>query len=59
MANKNWIQWAIKNPGALRQKLNIAVGKNIPKQKLNAAAKKWGTIGKQANLAKTLASFKK
>lgn len=54
---KKWIQGAIEHPGALRSKLGVKEGKNIPKKKLAAAAKKGGTIGKQARLAQTLMSF--
>ena len=57
MADKNWIAGAIKRPGALRKELKVPAGKDIPKKKLNAAAKKSGRIGKQARLAKTLESF--
>ena len=53
---KKWIQGAIKHKGALRKSLGVKKG-NIPLKKLNAAAKKGGTVGKRANLAKTLRSF--
>ena len=56
---KNWIQGAIKNPGALHEKLGVPMGKKIPAEKLNKAAKAKGTLGKQARLAETLKSFKK
>lgn len=59
MAKENWIKDAIKKPGALHKKLDVPEGNKIPAKKLNAAAKKGGTIGKEANLAKTLKSFKK
>lgn len=51
---KNWIAGAVKNKGALRKELGVKAGKTIPAKKLNAAAKKGGTLGKRANLAKTL-----
>lgn len=54
MAKKNWISGAIKHPGALHKQLGIPEGKTIPAKKLNAAAKKGGTLGRRANLAKTL-----
>ena len=56
---KYWIKDAIKNPGALRRQLGAKKGKNIPKSKLRAAAKKKGTIGRQAKLAITLSKFSK
>ena len=40
MAEKKWIQGAIKKPGALRASLGVKKGKKIPKAKLEAAAKK-------------------
>ena len=58
MAEK-WIQKAIKHPGALRSKLGVKEGQTIPAKKLAAAAKKSGTIGKQARLAQTLKGLKK
>jgi len=55
---KNWIQDAIKKPGALRSALGAEKGKPIPKKKLDAAAKKPGKLGQRARLAKTLAKLK-
>lgn len=57
--DKNWIQKAIKNPGALHKQLGVKVGEKIPSKTLNAAAKELGLLGKRANLAKTLRGFKK
>lgn len=57
MAQKKWIQSAIKKPGALRKSLGVKKGQKIPKKKLDAAAKKGGKIGRRARLAKTLESF--
>jgi hypothetical protein len=54
MATKNWIQDAIKKPGALRKELGVKAGEKIPAKKLASAAKKTGKIGQQARLAKTL-----
>lgn len=51
---KNWIQGAIKHPGALHEQLGVPKGKKIPTKKLNAAAKKGGTLGHRARLAQTL-----
>jgi hypothetical protein len=54
----NWIAGAIKRPGSLRKALGAKPGKPIPAKKLNKAAAKGGAIGRKANLAKTLKSFK-
>ena len=54
MATKNWIQKAIKKPGALRKSLKIKKGQKIPLKKLQAAAKKSGKLGRRARLALTL-----
>jgi hypothetical protein len=51
---KNWIQGAIKKPGALRKSLGIKKGKKIPLKKLKAASKKGGKLGQRARLAITL-----
>lgn len=57
MAEK-WIQKAISKPGALRKAMGVKAGEKIPAEKLAAAAKKPGVMGKRARLAKTLKSFK-
>jgi len=54
MTKKFWIAKAIKHPGALRKSLGIKKGKKIPAKKLAAAARKGGTIGRRARLARTL-----
>ena len=54
MADKKFIQKAIKKPGALRKSLGIKKGEKIPAKKLTAAAKKKGKIGQRARLAQTL-----
>jgi endonuclease III len=56
---KKWIQDAIKKPGALRKSLKAKEGKNIPRAKLETAAKKSGKTGARARLALKLRSFKK
>ena len=56
---KNWIQKAVKKPGALRKSLGVKKGQKIPAGELNAAAKKGGKLGQRARLAKTLKGFKK
>lgn len=53
MAAKNWIQKAIKHPGALRKSLGVKKG-NIPAKKLAVAAGKGGKLGQRARLAETL-----
>jgi hypothetical protein len=57
MANQRWIQGAIKHSGALHKELGVPAGKKIPAKTLNAAAKKGGTLGRRARLAKTLEGF--
>jgi hypothetical protein len=56
--NKNWIQSAIKKPGALRKTLGVKEGEKIPLSKLKAAAKKPGKTGQRARLAMTLRKMK-
>lgn len=56
---KNWIQGAIKKPGALRESLGVKKGEKIPAGKLQAAAKKKGKMGQRARLAITLKGLKK
>lgn len=51
---KKWIQEAIQHKGALRKSLKAKKGEPIPAKKLEAAAKKGGTLGKRARLAETL-----
>ena len=52
--SKNFIQKAIKKPGALRKSLGIKKGEKIPASKLKAAAKKKGKMGQRARVAMTL-----
>lgn len=59
MAKKNFIQDAIKKPGALHAELHVAQGKKIPAKKIKAAAKKGGKLGQRARLAETLAKLRK
>jgi hypothetical protein len=58
MAEKKWIQGAIKKPGALHKQLGVPEGKKIPAKKLEAAADKGGKLGQRARLAKTLKKMK-
>ena len=55
---KNFIQKAIKKPGALRAELGVKGDKPIPAKKLDAAAKKPGKLGQRARLAETLKKMK-
>lgn len=54
MADKKWIQKAIKKEGSLRKTLGVKKGQTIPPAKLAAAAKKGGKTGQRARLAQTL-----
>jgi len=60
MAEK-WIAEAVgKHPGKLHKELGVKTGEKIPEKKLiKAEHSKDKTIRKEANLAKTLKSFKK
>lgn len=58
-STSNWIQKAIKKPGALKKSLGVAKDKPIPAKKLAAAAKKPGKMGQRARLAQTLKGLKK
>jgi hypothetical protein len=52
---KNFIQSAIKKPGALRKSLHVKEGKDIPASKLKKAEhSKNPTLRKRAVLAETL-----
>lgn len=56
---KQWIQQAIKKPGALRKSLKVKEGKNIPVEKLKKAASQGNTKkAKRARLALTLRNLK-
>jgi len=59
MADKNWIQGAIKKPGALRKELKVKKGQKIPMDKLGKAAKKGGKEGQRARLAMRLRQMNK
>jgi hypothetical protein len=59
MADKKFIQKAIKHPGALHKELGVPMGKKIPAKKLAKAAKAKGIEGKRARLAETLRKMKK
>ena len=56
----NFIQKAIKHPGALRKELHVKEGEKIPASKLNKAAHSNNpTERKGAILAKTLGKLRK
>jgi len=57
-ATKNFIQSAIKKPGALRASLGVKAGEKIPAKKLTKAAKAPGKMGQRARLAQTLKKMK-
>lgn len=57
--NKNFIQKAIKRPGALHRELDVPEGEKIPAKKLKEAAEKGGKLGQRARFAETLKKFKK
>jgi hypothetical protein len=56
---KNWIAGATKNKGALHKNLGVPQGEKIPAGKLASAAKRPGTVGKEARLAETLKGLRK
>lgn len=55
----NFIQKAIKNPGALRAALGAKKDEPIPAKKLVKAAKAPGKLGQRARFAEMLKGFKK
>jgi hypothetical protein len=55
----NFIQKAIKKPGALRAELGVKKGKPIPAKTLAKAAKAPGKLGQRARFAEVLKGFKK
>jgi hypothetical protein len=59
MAKTQWIDSAIKKPGALKKSLGVKQGETIPAKTLTKAAKAPGKLGQRARLAKTLKSFAK
>ena len=53
----NWIQGAIKSPGALHRQLGVPMGQKISRSKLKKAAAAGGKLGQRARLAETLKGF--
>lgn len=58
MKKKNWIQDAVKKPGALRSQLGMKRGEKIPQDKLDKAAKAPGKLGQRARLAQTFQNMR-
>ncbi len=56
---KNWIQGAIKKPGALHEELGVPQGQKIPADKLAKATKAGGKLGQRARFAETLKGMSK
>lgn len=60
MAQRKWIQKAIKKPGALRRQLGIPEGQKIPLATLKKASHSSDpTLKRRANLALTLRKFRR
>lgn len=60
MAAKNFIQKAIKHPGALHQMLDVPMGQNIPMDKMHKAAHSNNDLmAQRARLALTLRKMHK
>lgn len=55
----NFIQEAIKKPGALHAQLGVPKGKKIPAKMLSKAAKAPGKLGQRARFAQVLKGMKK
>jgi hypothetical protein len=57
---KDWMQDAVKRPGALRKKLHVKEGQNIPAKKLDKALHSPNKLTRQqANLAEIFKHSKK
>ena len=55
----NFIQKAIKKPGALHEQMGVPKGEKIPAKKLAKAAKAPGKLGQRARFAQVLKGFRK
>lgn len=55
----DFIQKAIKHPGALHRELGVPIGQKIPHSRVVAAAQKGGKEGARARLALTLEKMHK
>lgn len=58
-AKGNWIAGAVQKKGALRAAMGVKGDAKIPTDKLAAAAKKPGIMGKRARLVQTFAKMRK
>ena len=56
---KKWIQKAHIKKGALHAQMGVPAGQKIPLSRLQAAAKKGGTLGRRARLALTFRGMRK
>ncbi len=57
---ENWIQGAIKRPGALHRALNVPEGEKIPEKKIEKAEHSSNErLRREANLAMTLKSLRR
>ena len=56
---KNFIQEAIKKPGALHRDLGVPQGEKIPLSKIKSAAKEKGKVGQRARFALVLRKLRK
>lgn len=56
---KNFIQKAIKRPGALHRALGVPQSKDIPYDKIAKAAHEGGRVGREARFALTLRKLRK
>lgn len=54
----DWMQGAVKHPGGLHKALHVPMGKKIPLNKIDHAAKEGGKLGRMANLAKTFEKYR-
>lgn len=54
-----WIASAIKKKGSLRKAHGLKKGQKLTKNMIESDEKKGGAIGKRAQLAETLAKFRK
>jgi hypothetical protein len=58
--NKDWMQDAVKRPGALRRKLHVKEGEDIPAKKLDKALHSKNKLTRQqAHLAEVFKNAKK
>jgi hypothetical protein len=56
---KNWIQGAVKQPGALHRQLGVPANQKIPASKLASAANSNNQLlAQRARLAQTFAKFR-